>query len=1178
MPEAYMQFGNLPRLSISYPSGATEEEKEQLYWDRLSKGELLPQTPVPLPEEDGSLLRTGVGLGTEIVVGEGAKMLGTAWGSPLGLPGMTVGYIAGGIVGGISGSLARQRIADPDAPISYGQVLSDTLINLIPFGLGRAGKAVGIATRVVGHGAAGAGIGAGAATVESLVDEGKMPDSETLINAGITGGALGMGLGVSGELASKFYRKYAGQPVSKFDADVKAGDPDAVAMTKGIDKKSEEAIDTSNAASNNFFLKLKQEFVDRRAVLQKFQEEIKGKLGSEFKEGSPEDVYISGRMSDIGADSELKHIMELSNQDMTELRKASSILKKKGETEYSVKYLHDKSNQYMHARHALEYHKAERTKTGKPADSMSGKTRVNGEDVFMTDELAQSLVDKFESSNLATLLAPSLKIRRSMADLISETQLKGGLINKADIDKYRLYDEYVPLNRQLDKDRMLDHMGIPSTDLRSSHIFRRKGKEGAGGTVDVYENLIARNMDAVYRSLKNQEGRAMKRLLELSKKEKLNLEDIATVRPVRYPSRSWGKKGEKGRPIKEVLKDGDVSVFEDGKQYVISFAPGPYQQIAATLKGMDKVELGLITKGALLGNRVLGSLYTRYNPAFWGPNMVRDRLESFINTVAKIGFRNSLEIVKPWAVVKDVRTVYRNLSGKQNVAQNLEDKAYAEFKPFSVGNLGMSTSRGINDDLMAIAPGSKLSAKIKENRFSKLIDRINSIFEDTTRFSTFKAAKKAYDSMEGMTPERATRLAAIASRDASFDPKLGGTKIKHIGAAFLFANPAIQGSRNMFRTLTNKKVLAGTTTSFIGTSILLDWWNSSIDPDWKNKIKGGPDKSGWRLNKHFIILNPKQDETGELTYSQIPVPYPLIPIKTVSDFISDLARGRDTNPGQLAKEVRNSIIDGYSPTGGTLVPTLLDKAIVGPQKNKDGLGRDIIPQYMFEMDIPDSEKYGAWMAETYGGQIMIDIAQEATKLGMEVSPETLEYIYENSLGGLGGEMKRLMNAVVNLSNGKEVRRNEWPVLRRFLGRSYADGFEQLTGITPDVSHFEREQSTMNVKNSRRHFDLLKELRKGSSAEERLQIYENIIQGENKSVQRRLKKSLQDMRLGITKTDRDVRALGVENGMRASFFQKQMSRMTPEQAREYVADQTSKKIMTPEVKRQMRIADAFKALY
>ena len=92
------------------------------------------------------------------------------------------------------------------------------------------------------------------------------------------------------------------------------------------------------------------------------------------------------------------------------------------------------------------------------------------------------------------------------------------------------------------------------------------------------------------------------------------------------------------------------------------------------------------------------------------------------------------------------------------------------------------------------------------------------------------------------------------------------------------------------------------------------------------------------------------------------------------------------------------------------------------------------------------------------------------------------------------------------------------------------------------------------------------------------IYNNLIRGENKSVQRRLKKSLIDMSLGITKADRDVRALGVENGQRAAFFKKQMSGMNPAQIREYATDQTRKKIMTPEVNRQLRILGAFNALY
>ena len=1160
-----MQFGNLPRLSISYPSGATEEEKEQLYWDRLSKGELLPQTPELLPEEDGSLLRTGTGFVAEVGMGEGAKMAGLAAGGP-------IGYVAGGIIGGVAGSFTRQRIEDPDAPISYGEVVRDTMINLIPFGLGKASKATGLAARVVGSGAvggvAGAGIGAGGLAVQSMIDEGKLPDKETLVNAGITGGVLGTGLGISGQLASKFYSKYAGKSVNEFNDNLKAGEPTAVAVTEGVNKKHEFELNTSVKGAKKFLLDIKQEVVDRRAYLKDLTDQFK-KLIPNF-EGSASDVYTVGRTSELKANQALEKLIETHDKDFLALQAAAA---KQGPDGYSVEQLHEELNNYMHAKHALEYHK-KHLKRDSDDFGVSGKM---ADGTKMTNREAKKIIAEFEGSKLHESLGESLLLRTDLANNIAKVQREGGLLKGDKLDEYLKYEFYVPLNRQIEKKQF---MGRVSGDLKSKGIYARKGSDD-DLVVDVYQNIMERNQDAIHRALKNEEGLAMKRMLDQADGA---LDDVAIVGKRGSITGAIGegfpdKKGKR-RIIHGELRDGDVSVFQGGQQFVIRFADTPYKQIAATLKGIDKAEIGLLTKLGLMGNRGLGSLYTRYNPAFWAPNMVRDRMESFINTAAKIGYRDSFSILNPFEIAGDMRTVWRNLKKGGDVAQNVEDKLYAEFvkNGGSVGGLGMSTRRLIEDNLKAIDMSSKLSDKIKNNGLSKLIDNINAIFEDTTRFSVYKKAKASYS--KNMTDaKQISRLALLASRDASFDPQLGGTKIKHLSAAFLFANPAIQGSRNVFRSLKDPKILAGVGASLVGTSMLTDWWNSSIDPDWKNKIKGGPEKSSWRLNKHLIVLFPFQDESGELKYSQVPVPYPLIPLKTVADFTSDLARGRDTDPVALVKEVRDAFIDGYSPTGGTIVPTLLDKAFVAPLlSNKDGLGRDIIPQYMFEMNIPDNQKYGAWMADTYGGQIIIDIAQEVERLGMEVSPETIEYLYENSLGGAGGEIKRFINGVSNLWNGKPVKMNELPIFRRFLGNTYADGFEQLTGITPDISHFEREQNTKSLENSRRHFELLKELRKGSSAEERLQIYENLVQGENKSVQRRLKKSLQDMRLGITKTDRDVRALGVENGMRASFFQKQMSRMTPEQAREYVEDQTRKKIMTPEVKKQMRIAGAFKVLY
>ena len=1173
MPRNYIQLEGKPRLLISSPPGSSDEEKERLYFEELRRrGEI----------SERSLARTATGLGTEVVLGEGIKLGGAAAGSALGPLGFLAGYVTGGIIGGVSGSLARQRISDPNAPISYGQILGDTLINLLP-GVGRAGKAIGIGARVARHGAAGAVIAPAAVTVESIVDQGRLPDQETILNAGITGVALGSGLGISGELASKIYSKYANKSIAQVDADLAKKGKDAQELKAGIKAVDDRNVDFSASTGEQNLLKIKQQSVDRRSWLLSLQEKLEKTLDIKFN-GSASDAYLQGRMADAKTRVEYTTLLETIRADGIALEKAAKDMAK-GPKAYSAEQLHDEANRYMHAEHALEYHR----KIGETGDEAAFSGGIAGGDTLMTNKEATRIVNDFKAKGLDVTLKDSLAARRLMADNIPRILKDGGLITESDYQRLiSTYDHYVPLNRRPDDLTKTPAQVVEAEKQKAKGEATQRPRmhEGGGGEVNVWENLVARTEDAIYRSAKNKESGATKRLLEFAEgKTKLdlskrvtNLSEVATVSERDYIGVDWNE-----NLIPSPLKNDEVRVIEEGKQYIIKFQPGPFQQIAQTLKGMDRVELGSVARGMLFGNQALGTLYTRAAPAFWVPNMVRDRLESFINTGARLGYRNSLEILNPFAIARDMRTVLRNATGGgwfsgsiTDPANISQDKLFKGYKGSgaSVGGLGYSTKKDIIDHMGDVAPSSPLTAKVKRNKLSKLLDTINAVFENTTRFSVWKKATKELDARTDLTSKQKETLATIFSLDASFDPHLGGTMKRNMSAWFIFSNPAIQGARNMFRTLSDPKVLASTTASFVGTSMLLDWWNSNIDPDWKNKIKGGPDRSAWRLNKHLIILSPDENEGGELNYVQIPVPYPLIPIKTVSDFISDLARGRDLDPVKLAKGVADSIVEGYSPTGGSLVPTLLEKAWVSPfLSNKDGLGRSIIPPYMFEMNIPDSEKYGPWMAETVGGKLAIDIAQEASHLGMEVSPETLEYIYENSLGGLGTTMKKLVNATANLFSGKPVRNNELPILRRFLGRTYADGFEQLTGVAPDISHFEREQNTSSVQNQRRHFELLGELRKGRDAEERASIYYSLIQGENKSVQRRMKKSMMDMRMGITKTDQDVRRLGVENGQRAAFFTEQIKKMPPGDVREYIMDQSRKKIMTPEVKIQMRLLGA-----
>ena len=150
--------------------------------------------------------------GSDIAISEAGRLGGAAVGTAI-LPGVgtAIGYVLGGMGAGAAGSIARQRILDPDGELSYGQIVADAFINLIP---GAKGAKFG-ASAVARQAAAGAGISAGARVAETAIDEGELPSIDELTSAGLTGAALGAGLGVSGEAFSKAYSKFAGMPTRR---------------------------------------------------------------------------------------------------------------------------------------------------------------------------------------------------------------------------------------------------------------------------------------------------------------------------------------------------------------------------------------------------------------------------------------------------------------------------------------------------------------------------------------------------------------------------------------------------------------------------------------------------------------------------------------------------------------------------------------------------------------------------------------------------------------------------------------------------------------------------------------------------------------------------------------------------------------------------------------------------
>lgn len=235
MPTATLSLPDGSTVTVQYPEGTSEQELID-YVKKQYNQKKLPSKPEPKDEPSGSLGKTASALAAEVAIAEGAKYAGAAAGGAIGsaVPvlgtaiGAGVGYVAGAISGGVSGSLAAQEIENPDGDVSWGRVVSDTLLNFIPGAkIAKGGK---FATRVGKAALANAAIGAGSAPAAQLIEgsiEGKLPTEEELVRAGITGVVLGGALGASGQALSKSYAKFAGKNQDELTRAYNRGDKDA---------------------------------------------------------------------------------------------------------------------------------------------------------------------------------------------------------------------------------------------------------------------------------------------------------------------------------------------------------------------------------------------------------------------------------------------------------------------------------------------------------------------------------------------------------------------------------------------------------------------------------------------------------------------------------------------------------------------------------------------------------------------------------------------------------------------------------------------------------------------------------------------------------------------------------------------------------------------------------------
>jgi len=1105
-----------------------------------SEKEFNPKVYLNEPEEaKPSLAKTAAGFLTEIAIGEVGRMAGGAAGAAIGsaaggigaVPGFLIGYTLSGLASGAAGSKIRQKMVDPNAEINQGQVVADALINLVPgFSVGKSAI-----KGIMAQGAIGAGISGSAAVAESVVNEKRLPTLEELGKAGLSGGILGGGLGTTAAIFSKSYQKFAGKPIDVFTAAYRANDPDARIIFDRTEMSVKEFDEALKKRYQEKGIEIREKYDDefiRARLLQDMAAggQLRNKDGKLKVKSDEMDYYMNRRLADATIDARVDELGEIIKKD------SAFLLNKSDELGLDSSELSKKVNDYLHAKHAIAYNAAHKKKFKK--DGAAG----------ITTEKAQDIVNEFEGSGLAKQLDVVIESRRDLSRRILDTLKEGGLVDDKLYKKLRNdFPDYVPLNRIMESD---DADAIRSAIIGSNSRYETKGRgvfKAVGSSraaADINQNIVDNLAGAIRRAEVNKANQSFLNLVRANKKQSADI----------------GIKEYTPKNKFDIPKDRTaLTVFENGEKKYITFTDS---KLADTFKGADKKQLPALLQATYTVNRTLGGLYTRYSPEFWIPNKFRDISEAIVNNANNMRLSDAIKVADPRRSMNVIQKKLRGIGSSSPEEQRLFD-LYDQFKKDggSTGGLGLSTIKDLEKQLNDLQEELRAPTRSKIKKFSKFINALNEVIEDSTRFDTYMAGLNS-----GMT----SKQAAFAARNSSFDPRQRGKETDVLAALFLFANPAIQGGKNFIRSMSNKKVLGAVAGSLISTTYLLDTYNSSIDENYREKIPK------WKLDKHITILRGK-NEDGSLDYFSIPIGYSMVPFKMIADYTQKVALGgQEVDAIKDSTELASAFVNSYNPMGGSLVPTVL-RPMTELSSNEDGLGRDIRPSWLENKNISATEQIFPWTADTQGGELALSLAEQLGDMGYEVSPENLLYLYQNYTGGPGQTVKRLFDLTSKLWNNERVSSNDIPMVRRFYGKTYTDTFEKRTGDRAIIENLEKQENTDSAKASRIAFKIIKRYDEAPEANKQIVLQDLLSQPEaNAAVQRRVQNKLEDRAKGLTSVDRQAKNLTVVK--RAEYFKNKIDSLTPEKIQPYISEMIEKRVLTPKVIETIKDTESFKEFF
>jgi len=654
----------------------------------------------------------------------------------------------------------------------------------------------------------------------------------------------------------------------------------------------------------------------------------------------------------------------------------------------------DEVDAYLHARHAIERNKKMLEDNG--VKNGSG----------MSDTEATQIIQKYANDKSMNAIAQKVyDMNRNRLKMIK----KEGLESDQFITTLEsTYDNYVPLKRIMESpSRKSTGRGY---DIKGKEVKRARGSDKK--VESPLMNSILATQETIIRAEKNKVGKAMVNFIE-----QFPDETLYSVNGVKH-SPMYDKYGDVvGMNPNYKLDDNVFHVKIDGKVKEVTLHD---EGLASAFKNLNAQQMSSVMQGVQKIVRFIASVNTQYNPEFVVSNFERDLQTAMINLPDEVK-ANRTKLMQD--VFPAIKGIYKSTRDKK---PNEWSKLFDEMKSEG-GTTGWLEQYDVSDmkkntEAMIKKYNGQYMPKDAFMDVLKYIDDINTAVENGVRLVSYKMAKDS-----GLSKKKSASIAKNLTVNFNRKGELG----TFLNTTYMFFNASIQGSARMASALKNSKRARYLAGAIVASSASLAYWNMQTNKDAYNKL------SDFEKDTNYIFMKP------DGSYYKVKVPYGYNVFKSMGDVVMEASLG-ELNKNKILSRIIGVATNAFNPVGTAptftqmVTPTIL-RPTVDLQLNKNFFGGNIKPEdNPFQpSSTPDAYKYYKSVSP-----IAKSIAQKTNNLtggnihksgAVDISPETLQYLFGYATGGLGKLISRTSTTAKSVINQKEVDMNKVPFLRNVYG-------------------------------------------------------------------------------------------------------------------------------------------------